>query len=89
MWCKHLCCTHHILFECINVETYRNEIWNNIDIPVSFKMSMEEMNNYDKTCFILNAFYVKYTCEWRTIYDSLSMFVYELTRIYDLECSNQ
>ena len=77
----------HILFECTETEEYRMNLWNNIYLPNNFNNSLQLLNNYKKTDFMLNAFYIKYTREWSSIYSSIAYYIYYTIVSHDKLCS--
>ena len=58
----------------------------NLNIPTNLRENIESMRNCDKTDFILNAFNIRYTNEWKYIYDAFAIYVSKVIRKYDYEC---
>ena len=78
----------HILFECHSLNIDSRLLWLNIRFPDGLRKSLEAYSNEDKTCFILNAFYIKYTLEWKDSYDDVINYVYYVVKCYDALCEN-
>ncbi len=82
---------HHLLFECPSVDALRCKLWTIVEdsSPPQFKISMQTMPDKKKCMFILNAFNVPYVQEWKSIYDSVSDFIYRVCLQYDKLCTNE
>ena len=49
---------------------------------------MKLMNKLDLTHFILNGCYIQYNHEWKTIFDKLSDFIYNVMNAYRAKVCN-
>ena len=80
----------HILFRCVNLQEIRDELWANLEIPLPFRQSIENLNYVDRTVFLLRAFNVKYVKEWKPLYEAIATFIFKMTCVYDtnVKCIN-
>ena len=67
----------HILFECVNIESQRMLLWNEVTnvLPQTFMLNLKKMSIHERTNFILSGFNCKYTQEWSNIYTCMLNFI--------------
>ena len=39
----------HLLFQCASMSQYREQLWLTLDIPVTFKLSLDSLSDFDRT----------------------------------------
>jgi hypothetical protein len=71
------CPLTHILFECTELITTRENHWNTVrqHVPAPFIETFEPMQAFAKTCFIMNGMNSKFSSEFEAIYEAILMFV--------------
>ena len=101
MYKRNLCplCKHHVpgsdlhvLISCEGIVLERERNWKKFEevCPVPLVDSMKLMNKLDLSHFILNGCYIEYNHEWKTIFDKLSDFIYNVMNAYQAKvCSIQ
>ena len=70
----------HVLFECSALNVHRKLYMSKIrlSMPLAMKNEFNNMNHYNKLMFILSGMNCKYSHEFRLIYKTMSMFVFEM-----------
>lgn len=74
----------HILFVCHCNDDIRRICWNNVRLNTT-EVLFSELSNMpirERTEFILNACNLKYCHEWKNLFDSLSLYIYEVYSSY-------
>ena len=79
----------HILFKCVAITELRRLLWDTVRVkcPEPFVMSIDNMTPEERVVFILNGFNVKYTHEFKDIYDCLSNYVHKIYIHYEYLCT--
>ena len=74
----------HILFQCEGYYNQKTPLWNELiqSCPRALKLSLNSMNNDDKTKFMINCFYVQYNNEWDVTYNFVIKYVNTLVNAY-------
>ena len=73
----------HLLFECNEIQSYREEQWDLLTLPVGFKHCLNNMSIDERTAYIFYAFNIPYEKDWAWIYDNVANFIFHVTNYYD------
>ena len=90
--CCKLCNCHmsvaHILFDCVDIDDYRNMQWQFMEVPSPLKESLTKMSTQQRSAVMCNALNVKYEKDWVELYSSIANFIVNVTNFYDNQCSS-
>ena len=85
--CDILCISSlsHVLFECNYNKVRREELWNSFihQCPKALVADLLNMSVAERTVFIINACNSGYVHEFKSIFDSLSNFIYFVHSEYE------
>jgi hypothetical protein len=81
--------TEHALFECDATLEIRKSLWSKFksSSPTNMVIGMNVMSTKERCNFILNGLNCIYVPEWKSVYDSLSEYVYKVYMHYT--CTNE
>ena len=70
----------HVLFECPEISGKRTELWGSVtnSMPSALSSDIDNLNNKEKTVFILSGFRGEYIPEWKMTYVCVARFVHEM-----------
>jgi hypothetical protein len=74
----------HILFECNGIQNVRDQYWHDVEQtgPLQIRHEMRRMSNYDRTKFVLNAFFCQFIADWTDLYHSTCRYCYKMYIAY-------
>ena len=70
----------HMLFGCSRFRDIRDQMWDIVidNVPIAMAQELYNMNNTQKTEFIISGLRCEYTHEWSSVYKTMINFCYEI-----------